>query len=56
MMFAHVAGLPFEEWLAPLMVTGSGIAVGLRAALRRLRPPKAASPQQSDAGGSHPVR
>jgi hypothetical protein len=33
---AHIAGVPFEEWLGPLAVTGSGIAVVLRAALRRI--------------------
>ncbi len=34
---AHIAGVPFEEWLAPLAATGSGIAVGLRATLSRVR-------------------
>ena len=33
---AHIAGVPFEEWLAPLAVTGSGIAIALRAAFQRL--------------------
>lgn len=36
MTIAHLAGLPFEEWLAPLVATGGGIAVALRATLRRL--------------------
>jgi len=34
---AHIAGVPIEEWLAPLAATGSGIAVGLRATLSRVR-------------------
>jgi hypothetical protein len=33
---AHIAGVPFEEWLPPLVATGGGIAIALRAALRRL--------------------
>ena len=37
MTVAHLAGVPFEEWLAPLMATSGGIAVALRVALRRLR-------------------
>lgn len=36
MTIAHIAGVPFEEWLAPLAATGSGIAIALRAAFRRL--------------------
>jgi hypothetical protein len=36
MMLAHLAGVPFEEWFAPLVATGSGMALGLRAAFRRL--------------------
>jgi len=35
-MLAHIAGVPFEEWLAPLATTGGGIFVALRVALRRL--------------------
>jgi hypothetical protein len=37
MTLAHIAGVPFEEWLAPIAVTGSGVAVLVRATLRRLR-------------------
>jgi hypothetical protein len=37
MTTAHIVGLPFEEWLAPLAATGSGLYVALRAAWRRLR-------------------
>jgi hypothetical protein len=36
-MVAHVAGVPFEEWITPLAMTGSGIALAVRAALRRHR-------------------
>ena len=36
-MLAHIAGVPFEEWLAPLTTTGGGIAVAVRLALIRLR-------------------
>jgi hypothetical protein len=34
-MIAHIAGLPFEEWLVPLAASSSGIAIALRAAFRR---------------------
>jgi len=34
MMLAHIGGLPFEEWLGPVLVSGGSIAVALRAALR----------------------
>jgi hypothetical protein len=37
MMVAHIVGVPFEEWLAPLAATGGGMAIALRAAFRRLR-------------------
>jgi hypothetical protein len=37
MTIAHIAGMPFEEWVLPLAATGSGIVVALRAAARRLR-------------------
>jgi len=36
MTLAHVAGVPFEEWLTPLVAMGGGITFGVRAALRRL--------------------
>jgi hypothetical protein len=37
MTLAHIVGVPFEEWFTPLAVTGSGIALALRAAVRRTR-------------------
>jgi hypothetical protein len=38
MTLGHLAGVPIEEWLAPLVATGGGIAIALRATLRRLHP------------------
>ena len=37
MTLAHIAGVPFEEWAAPLAATGTGIIYALRAALARLQ-------------------
>ncbi|MDQ1520913.1 MAG: hypothetical protein QOI55_1986 [Actinomycetota bacterium] len=37
MTVAHIAGVPFEEWLTPLATTGTGIALALRAVVRRNR-------------------
>jgi hypothetical protein len=37
MTLAHIAGVPFEEWLTPLVAMGGGITVGVRAAWRRLQ-------------------
>ena len=37
MTLAHIGGVPFEEWLAPLVATGYGVGAALRAAVRRLR-------------------
>ncbi len=37
MTVAHVAGVPFEEWLLPLVAAGGGLTVALQAAYRRLR-------------------
>jgi len=37
MTIAHIGGVPFEEWLGPLVATGGTFAVALRATLRRLR-------------------
>jgi hypothetical protein len=34
---AHIAGVPFEEWLVPLAATGGGVLVALQMACRRLR-------------------
>jgi hypothetical protein len=35
MTLAHIAGVPFEEWLTPLLATGGSISICLRAAFRR---------------------
>ena len=35
MTLGHVAGVPFEEWLTPLVATGGGIVFAVRAALGR---------------------
>ncbi|HUP74688.1 MAG TPA: hypothetical protein VM282_16710 [Acidimicrobiales bacterium] len=35
MTIAHVAGVPFEEWISPLILSGGGIVIAARAALRR---------------------
>ena len=35
---AHVGGVPVEEWLTPLLAMGGGLAVALRAAVRRAHP------------------
>ncbi|HZR14135.1 MAG TPA: hypothetical protein VFC33_12895 [Acidimicrobiia bacterium] len=37
MILAHIAGVPFEEWMEPLVAGGSGVAIALYAALLRLR-------------------
>ena len=37
MTLAHIAGVPFEEWAAPLAATGTGIVYGLRVVLSRLQ-------------------
>jgi hypothetical protein len=34
-MLAHVGGVPVEEWLVPLVATGGGLVVALRAAWSR---------------------
>ena len=36
MTLAHVAGVPFEEWIVPLAATGGGIVVAVQLAFRRL--------------------
>jgi hypothetical protein len=36
MTLAHIAGVPFEEWLAPLALTGTGVAYGYTWARRRM--------------------
>jgi len=37
MILAHIAGVPFEEWAAPLAATGTGFVYALRAALARFQ-------------------
>jgi hypothetical protein len=37
MTVAHIAGVPFEEWLTPVATTGTGIALALRLAVQRAR-------------------
>jgi len=37
MTIAHIAGMPFEDWIAPLAATAGGIAIALRAAWTRMR-------------------
>jgi hypothetical protein len=34
---AHVGGVPFEEWLFPLVATGTSITLALRAMMHRLQ-------------------
>ena len=34
---AHIAGVPMEESLVPLLASAGGIVIGLRAAVRRAR-------------------
>ena len=35
MTIAHIAGMPFEELLAPIVVSGGSLAIYVRDALRR---------------------
>jgi hypothetical protein len=37
MTLGHIAGVPFEEWLSPLVATGGGVFVAVRTALLRRR-------------------
>ena len=37
MILAHVAGVPFEEWVEPLVAGGAGIALAVHGTLLRLR-------------------
>ena len=37
MTLAHIAGVPFEEWLTPLVATGCGMVFALRHAWGRMR-------------------
>jgi hypothetical protein len=36
MTLAHVAGVPFEEWLFPLVVAGGSVGLALRASINRM--------------------
>ena len=35
MTIAHLAGVPFEEWISPLILSGGGVWIAARAAFRR---------------------
>ena len=35
MTIAHIVGMPFEEWLGPIAVGGSGVAFTLRLLVQR---------------------
>jgi hypothetical protein len=35
MTIAHIAGVPFEEWLTPLAATAGSAVLALRATFRR---------------------
>ena len=35
-MLAHIGGVPFEEWLFPVVATGSSVALALRAMIHRM--------------------
>ena len=35
MTVAHVAGMPFEEWLGPIAIGGSGVVAALRVVIWR---------------------
>jgi len=37
MIVAHIAGVPFEEWLGPVIASSGGLVVAGRALLRRPR-------------------
>ncbi|HEX4778870.1 MAG TPA: hypothetical protein VFW74_18990 [Acidimicrobiia bacterium] len=37
MILAHIAGVPFEEWVEPLVAGGAGVALAVHAAIVRLR-------------------
>ena len=37
MTFAHLAGVPFEEWLTPLAASGGAFVLAIRAVLARTR-------------------
>jgi hypothetical protein len=35
MIVAHIAGVPFEEWLGPVLAFGGSFTLAVRAAFRR---------------------
>jgi hypothetical protein len=37
MTIAHIAGVPFEEWLTPIVATGGGMVFAFRHAWDRMR-------------------
>ena len=37
MTVAHLAGVPLEEWISPLLLSGGGLVMATRAMLRRRR-------------------
>jgi hypothetical protein len=39
-MLAHIAGVPVEEWLTPVVTGGTGFFLALRAVLLRRRDPR----------------
>jgi hypothetical protein len=47
MMVAHIAGVPFEELLGPLIAAGGGIGIALRSAARYVRAPGRAGARPS---------
>ena len=36
-MSAHIAGVPFEEWVTPFLAVAGSFAVSLRVGFRRVR-------------------
>jgi hypothetical protein len=34
-MLAHIAGVPVEEWITPVVTTGGAVVLALRTALQR---------------------
>ena len=52
MTLAHIAGVPFEEWVAPLTLGGSGVAYAFTWARRRSAPPALAHHDADNDGDS----
>jgi len=51
---AHIAGVPFEEWVTPLLATGGSLVFGLRAAFRRVREVPRREPSATPEPAPHP--